>query len=124
MRDAARYTLEFDIGETRPLSGIVFPLRRRYEDLAPRIRIETSEDGQNWKESWLGWTGGLAVEATLDDPEQAPIRIPLPGVRARYVRVYPASPWMKGELTGTGGIVFGAGTRGSATVSRLRSLPR
>ncbi len=99
VRDAARYTLEFDVGGTRPLSGIVFPLRRRYKDLAPRIRIETSEDGQNWKESWLGWTGGLAVEATLADPEQAPIRIPLPGVRARYVRVYPASPWMKGELT-------------------------
>jgi hypothetical protein len=99
VRDAARYTLEFDVGATRPLTGIEIPLRRRYEDLAERIRIETSDDGQTWQESWLGWTGGLAVEATLADPERAPIRIPLPGVRARYVRVYPASPWMKAEAT-------------------------
>ena len=49
-------------------SAVAFPLRRRYEDLAPRIRVETSEDGQTWKESWIGWTGGLAVEATLADP--------------------------------------------------------
>jgi hypothetical protein len=26
------------------------------------------------------------------------MRIPLAGVRARYVRVYPASTWMKAEL--------------------------
>jgi hypothetical protein len=99
VRDAGRFTLEFDVGASRLLSGVMFPLRRRYEDLAPRIRIETSDDGRTWTESWLGWTGALAVEGTLEDPAQAPIRIPLPGVRARYVRVYPASAWMKDELT-------------------------
>ena len=52
-----------------------------------------------WKESWVGWTGGMAVEATLADPQLAPMRIPLAGVKARYVRVYPASAWMKAELT-------------------------
>ena len=98
VRDAGRYVLEFDVGAPRELSGVSFPLRKRYEDLAPRIRIETSEDGQAWQESWLGWTGGMAVEATLADPQLAPMRIPLAGVRARYVRVYPASPWMKTEL--------------------------
>jgi hypothetical protein len=99
VRDAGRYILEFDVGATRLLSAVAFPLRRRYEDLAPRIRLETSEDGQTWKESWVGWTGGMAVEATLADPTMAPMRIPLAGVRARYVRVYPASAWMKTELT-------------------------
>ncbi len=99
VRDAGRYILEFDVGAPRFLSAVAFPLRRRYEDLAPRIRVETSEDGQTWKESWIGWTGGLAVEATLADPATAPMRIPLDGVRARYVRVYPASTWMKTELT-------------------------
>jgi len=104
VRDGARrYTLEFDVGSTRLLSGVAFLLRRRYEDLAPRIRIETSEDGQTWVESWLGYTGGLAVEATLNDPQLATIRIPLPGVHARYVRVYPASEWMRKELTVLGG---------------------
>ncbi len=98
MRDAGRYVLEFDVGAPRQLSGVAFPLRRRYEDLAPRIRVDTSEDGQTWQESWVGWTGGMAVEATLADPHLAPMRIPLAGVRARYVRVYPASAWMKAEL--------------------------
>jgi hypothetical protein len=98
-RDAGRYLMEFDVGESRVLSAVTFPLRRRYEGLAPRIRIETSDDGQTWQESWLGWTGGMAVEATLADPGLAPMRIPLAGVRARYVRVYPASVWMKSELT-------------------------
>jgi hypothetical protein len=99
VRDAGRYVLEFDVGAPRLLSGVVFPLRHRYEDLAERIRIETSADGETWQESWLGWTGGLAVEATLADSQLAPIRIPLPGVHARYLRVYPASAWMKRELT-------------------------
>lgn len=98
VRDAGRYLLEFDVGAPHLLSGVSFPLRRRYEDLAPRIRIETSEDGQIWQESWVGWTGGMAVEATLADPTLAPMRIPLVGVRARYVRVYPASAWMKAEM--------------------------
>ena len=98
VRDAGRYVMEFDVGKPHLLSAVAFPLRRRYPDLAPRIRIETSEDGQTWRESWLGWTGGMAVEATLADPELAPMRIPLTGVRARYVRVYPASEWMRKEL--------------------------
>ena len=98
VRDAGRYLLEFDVGSSRLLSAVAFPLRRRYEDLAPQIRVDTSDDGQTWKESWRGWTGGMAVEATLADPILAPMRLPLAGVRARYVRVYPASEWMKAEL--------------------------
>jgi hypothetical protein len=77
----------------------MFPLRHRYGDLAARLRIETSEDGQVWTESWVEKTGGMAVGATLADPTLAPMRIPLAGVRARYVRVYPASEWMRTELT-------------------------
>jgi hypothetical protein len=99
VRDAGRYTLEFDVGATHSISAVAFPLKKRYDDLAERIRIETSEDGRTWQESWLGWTGGMAVEATLADPQLAPMRIPLPVVRARYVRIYPAAPWMKTDLT-------------------------
>ncbi len=99
VRDAGRFLLELDLGEPRFLSAVEFPLRRRYEDFAPRLRIETSEDGQAWTESWVGKTGGMAIEATLADPELAPMRIPLAGVRARYLRVYPASAWMKTEVT-------------------------
>jgi hypothetical protein len=99
VRDAGRSVLEFDLGAPRLLSAVEFPLRRRYErDFAPRLRIETSDDGQTWTESWVGKTGGMAVEATLADPQLTPMRIPLAGVRARYLRLYPASAWMKTEL--------------------------
>jgi hypothetical protein len=98
VRDAGRYVLEFDVGQPYRLSAIVIPVRRRYEEFAGRIRIETSEDGGSWQESWLGWTGGMVVEAMLADPLVAPVRIPLSGVKARYVRVYPASEWMRTEM--------------------------
>ena len=99
VRDAGRYLLEFDLGEPRLLSGVTFPLRRRYDELAGRLRIETSDDGGTWTESWVGKTGAMALEATLADPQLATIPVPLPGVRTRYLRVYPASEWMKTELS-------------------------
>jgi hypothetical protein len=98
VRDAGRFLLEFDLGDVRRLDAIEFPLRQRYQDLAARLRIEVSDDGQAWREAWIGWTGGLALEATLADPRLAPIRIAIPGEKGRYVRVYPASTWMKDEL--------------------------
>jgi hypothetical protein len=98
VRDAGRFLLEFDLGATKGLSALTFPLRRRYDDFASHLRIELSDDGQSWREAWVGWTGSLAVDATLADPSLAPIHIPLPGERTRYVRIYPASAWMKAEV--------------------------
>jgi hypothetical protein len=98
VRDAGRYLLEFDLGAVRYPAGVEFPLRARYADLGARLRVETSVDGRTWHEAWEDWTGGLAVEALLADPRSAPIRIPLPAERARYLRVYPASDWMKEEI--------------------------
>jgi hypothetical protein len=97
-RDAGRFLLEFDLGEVRRLGAVEFPLRHRYANLGARLRIEVSDDGASWREAWAGWTGGLALEATLADPRSAPIRIVMPGEKGRYVRVYPASNWMKDEL--------------------------
>jgi hypothetical protein len=97
-RDAGRYVMEFDLGSVQPLAAVEVPLRNRYPDLAERIRIETSDDGQAWREAWIGWTGGPAVAAALADPLLAPFRIYLPGASGRFVRVYPASAWMKEEL--------------------------
>jgi hypothetical protein len=93
------YRLEFDVGTPQTITALEFPLRRRYDDLAVRLQIETSEDGRTWTEAWAGWTGALAVEATLSDPVRAPIRIALPAPRARYLRIYPASAWMAAETT-------------------------
>ena len=97
--DTGREQLVVDAGGRAPISAVTFPLRRRYEELAPRIRIEASDDGLQWQEVWLGWTGGLAMAATLEDPRNAFIRIPLPSTTARYLRIYPAPPWLRDEIS-------------------------
>lgn len=98
-RWAGRQLLELDLGADARLSSLDFALRNRYPALAPRIRIETSVDGQTWSEAWLGWTGRFALEGVLADPTSVPVRIPLPGAGGRYVRIYPAPDWMRDELT-------------------------
>jgi hypothetical protein len=98
VRETGRFQMELDLGTSRRLSAIEIPLRKRYPDFASRLRIETSDDGQTWREAFADWTGGLAVEAALADPLVVPVRVPLPGASGRFVRVYPASEWMKGEL--------------------------
>ena len=95
VKDSGRLQLEYDLGEPRNLAAIDIALGRRYDDFASHLQIEVSLDGREWRDAWTGWTGGLAVEATLADPTHAPIRIPIPGERARYVRIYPASEWMR-----------------------------
>ena len=87
-----------DTGATHVISAIEFPLRNRYEDLAPRIRIEVSDDGVEWRERWFGWTGWLAMAATLEDPRHAPVRMPLTPTAARYVRIHPAPDWLRDEV--------------------------
>jgi hypothetical protein len=97
-RNAEHYHLELDLGRPQLVMSLTFPLRWHYEELAERLLIESSNDGQNWHEEWRGWTGGLAIEAVLQDPSLAEIQIPLPAVTARYIRIYPAAPWMFDSL--------------------------
>jgi hypothetical protein len=98
VRDAGRFKLEFDLGRVQPVSALRVPIRKRFKELADRLLVETSEDGQSWRETWRGWTGALALDAMLADPRTGPLQIPL-ATTARYVRVYPASEWMRTELT-------------------------
>ena len=101
-RVTGRYQLEIDLSSPHFVSGLEFDLRDRYRDLASRFRIEMSDDGQVWREAWTGWTGRFAVDAMLADPRRAPLRVPLSGERARYIRLYPASEWMTAEIRVTG----------------------
>src|SRR5688572_1428976 len=87
-----------ELTEPRSIRAIDFPLRHRYMDLAGRLAFETSDDGREWHRIWLGWTGEFAFEAALIDPAIAPVRIPLPEARARYLRMYPAESWMRDEM--------------------------
>ncbi len=90
--------VELDCGESRTIEGIAFALTARYRNLAEHMLVEASEDGAKWREAWRGWTGGFALEGALQDPLVAPVRIPIPETRARFLRVYPADPWLASEL--------------------------
>jgi hypothetical protein len=96
--DGGKNGLVFDLGELRAITAITLPLRGRHEDLAERLLIETSDDGEAWRETWRGFTGAFALDAALIDPRVEPVVIPFPAATARFVRVYPAAGWMKGEL--------------------------
>ena len=90
--------LSVDLGSPHVIRGVVFNLRWHYQELAERLLIERSDDGKSWQQAWLGWTGGPAFEAAIEDPLLAPVRIPLPAVRARYLRIYPAPRWLGREV--------------------------
>jgi hypothetical protein len=99
LRDAGGERLEIDLGNPRVVRGVAFNVRWRYAELGERLRIEQSDDGQVWQQAWLGWTGALAVAAAIEDPLLVPVRVALPDIRARYLRIYPAPRWLGRELT-------------------------
>ena len=47
---------------------------------------------------WLSFTGGPTLAAALADPLLVPVRIALPDVNARYLRINPAPRWLAREL--------------------------
>ena len=87
VRDAGRYMLEFDLGEPRPLSGIDVSAPRRYDDLAARMRIETSDDGQRGRSHGSAGPGGFASKRRWPIPQLAPMRIRSPATRALHPRL-------------------------------------
>jgi hypothetical protein len=95
--------LRIDCGEPRALSAIEFAVRERFRDVDERLLIEASDDGEQWREVWLGWTGEFVLDAFLRDWRQAPARIQFPPTHARYLRVYPVREWMVEEIKVRGG---------------------
>jgi hypothetical protein len=99
VRDAGGQRVEIDLGSPRVVRGVGFNLRWHYPELGERLLIEHSDDGRAWERAWLGWTGALAVAAAIEDPLVVPVRVPLPDIRTRYLRIYPAPRWLGRELT-------------------------
>ena len=97
-RTVKQFEVTLDLGTTRVVRSIGFPLRSHFSELDPRIRIKASEDGIVWKTVWEDWTGGPALSAALRDPREAPVRLTVPDVRLRYVRVYPADGFLQRDV--------------------------
>lgn len=87
-----------DLGEQRTVRMIGFPVRWHYGELATRLTIETSRDGSSWSPIWDDWTGAPVVRAALADPVIVPVRLTVPDVQTRYIRVRPATPWMQRDI--------------------------
>jgi hypothetical protein len=96
--DRPHKVAQIDFGSPRVVRSVSFALRRHYPELGKRLAIEVSQDGSAWTTVWLDWTGGPALAAALENPRDALLRITLPDVTARYMRVYPAPMWLSREL--------------------------
>ena len=98
-RQEPRQHTVIDLGQPQLVRAIGFPVRWHYNEFAARFEVEASDDGVTWKSVWLDWTAALVIEAAIQDQRVLPLRVPLPDVRARFLRVHPAPPWMVPELT-------------------------
>ncbi len=90
--------VQVDLGAERTVRTLEFAVRWHYEDLGRRMAVEASTDATNWSTVWEDWTGGPTLAAALADPLVVPVRIALPDVGARYLRIHPAPRWLAREL--------------------------
>ena len=97
-RAAPKDYLDIDLGTPRIVRTIGFALRWRHETFDRRMAIEGSLDGQTWWTIWDDWTGAPAFVAAVEQPLEVPVRITVPDVSARYVRVHPAARWLQREI--------------------------
>ena len=87
-----------DLGSPRVVRTIEFELRDRWPEFARRVAIDTSADGATWQRIWDDWTGGAAIAGALEDQLRVPVRLILPDVTTRYLRLHPVEPWLLDTL--------------------------
>jgi hypothetical protein len=87
-----------DLGSQKVIRTLEFPLRDRYARLGRRIAVEVSDDGTEWTTALEDWTAGAAITGALEDQIVVPVRLVLPDVTGRYLRIHPADDWLIDEL--------------------------
>ncbi len=87
-----------DFGHPRVVRVLEFPLRDRYPVFGRRFAIDVSDDGVGWTREWDDWTAGAALAGALEDQVLVPVRLTLPDIRTRYLRIHPAPDWLIREL--------------------------
>jgi hypothetical protein len=80
-------SLTLDLGGPQPLCGLTLSMGHEGELYPRALEVATSPDGTNWTTVSDAPMGGAAMRATLADPLNAEIDIPLAGSVARYVRL-------------------------------------
>jgi len=79
--------LTLDLGTERTVRAVELRTRGHVVLLRATLRVETSADGATWTVAADEPTGGLAFSGALVDPRTVPVRVILPDVRARFVRL-------------------------------------
>lgn len=87
--------LNADLGSVQRIRAVALRTRGHVPLLPQTLRVETSLDGVSWTLAADEPPGGLALAGALEEPLIVPIRIILPDVRARYVRMNAPNffPW-------------------------------
>jgi hypothetical protein len=88
-----------DLGSEQVVRGLTINLRWRHAEIGTDSLVEISPDGATWTKAWEGWTGGLALAAALEDQRLVALTIPLPDVRARFIRISTVPLWVNREMT-------------------------
>jgi hypothetical protein len=76
-----------DLGAIRVVNALRLSLGRYALDFPRRLTIDVSEDNRAWTTCWSGRPARLALIAAKEDPHTVPLTIPLPSVRARWIRL-------------------------------------
>ncbi len=79
--------LSVDLGQPHRMGELTMALGRFSADFPKALRIEYSEDGTAWTVARDGPTYREAFRAAVADPIRVPLRFPLGGVTARYLRL-------------------------------------
>jgi hypothetical protein len=79
--------LTADLQEVRVVRGIEVRTHGNLVRLPATLTVETSADGVAWTAVFDERPGGVALVGALAAPRVIPIRLDVPDVRARYVRV-------------------------------------
>jgi hypothetical protein len=79
--------LTAELPEDRVIRGIELRTHGNLVRLPATLLVETSSDGAQWTAVFDDRPGGVALVGALASPRVIPIRLDVPDVRARYVRV-------------------------------------
>lgn len=98
VRSPAGYAV-LDLGSEQVVRALNVNLRWRHAEIGTESLVEVSSDGDSWTTVWEGGTGGLALAAALEDQRLVAMKIYLPDVRTRFIRLSAVPPWVEREAT-------------------------
>ena len=75
-----------DLGEGHEVAGAELQIAGLVTDFPRQLRIETSLDGQVWRDGWTGGGAFAAFAGALDEPRAVPLRFQFAPRLARFLR--------------------------------------